>query len=526
MPGPLPETYSLPFGMTGFNHNPNIDEIPPTSLVYPSRNMNLNKNGAESRGGTSKVDSAAYGGAEVMGGYDYTLADETQFRVVVTTDGKIWKDTTTTIHTGWTAGKYVHFEVMNFELYICNGLDIPQIWDGAAGSTSNLTNVPTDWTGANYPQVMILHGKGASERLWAFGVASKPNVVYASKLNDGTLEANFSDANVIIIPVGPGVLTGGVEFGDRLIVFDRLRSYVIDDTDANSDNWGYQASQFKSGLGDFKLVVKTENDIVCMQEDGTIYSVTAVQSYGDYKMASITKPAYIDEWIREYIDLTQIDKFHMQFDPTLRCIKVFMVYKGDTEVKMALPYFIDKGVEKGWGPPHDNKNYASGYDATCSFIYRVSAGSYKIYTGDPSGNVWQLETANKNDDSNALSAWTRTPRLTFENARLTKRYIRGYLLTKAAGNYSITLDITVYNSAGKATTKSTTVSLNSGQAVWGSVTWGSFTWTDADAIIDQHYRINRIGKRIQFDFYNNNADEPFFLSVNLTDFKYLGARVA
>lgn len=520
-----PEVYRLPFGIVGFNHNPNIDEIPPESLVYPSRNMNLNKNGAESRGGTSKVDSAQYGGAEVMGGFDYTLADETQFKVVVTTDGKIWKNPTTTIHTGWTAGKYVHFEVMNFDLYVCNGADIPQVWDGAAGSTSNLANVPTDWTGSNHPQMMILHGKGVSERLWALGVASKPNIVYASKLNDGTSEADFSDAEVVTISVGSGVLTGGVEFGDRLFVFDRLRSYVIDDTDTSSANWGYSPSQFKSGLADFKLIVKTENDIVCMQEDGTIYSATAVQAYGDYKMASLTKPAYIDEWIREYIDLTKINKFHMQYDPTLRVILHFMVYKGDTDVKMALPYFIDKGAEKGWAPPHDNKNYASGYDATCSFIFRVSAGNYKIYTGDGSGNVWQLETANKNDDSNGLSAWARTPRLAFENSRATKRYMKGWLLTKAEGSYSITVGIIVYDSAGASTTKTITVSLNSGQAVWGTVNWGAFSWADADAIIDQVFRINRIGKRIQFDFYNNNANEPFFLSSNLTDFRFLGARI-
>jgi hypothetical protein len=647
MAGRTPETYRLPFSGVGFNHNPNVDEIPPTSLVYPSRNVNLNKNGVEARGGTSKVDSAKYGGAEVMGGRDYELADETQFRVVVTTDGKIWKNTTTTIHTGWTAGRYVHFEVYNFKLYISNGVDVPQVWDGAAGATTDLgstgetaptactgalagagagnvddgthsykitflnihgeteggatsnvvtvadksadgqidltaiptgptgitsrkiyrtvagdagnhklvatlsdnttttytdntadaglgadvptTNtaalLPTDWTGPNHPQVLILHGKGNSEALWALGVASKPNIVYASKANDGISEADFSDSQVDTIPVGSGTLTGGIEFGDNLLVWDRLRSYVIDDTNLDRTKWGYAPSQFKSGLADFKLVVKTENDIYCVQEDGTVYSATAVQAYGDYKMASITKPAYIDEWIREYIDLTKINQFHMQYDPTLRCIKIFMVYKGDSSVKMALTYFIDNGPEKGWGPPHDNKDFASGYDATCSFVYRVSAGEYKIYTGDDSGNVWELETANKNDDSNGFSEWARTPRLLFENSRITKRYMKGWLLTRAEGNYSVNIDITVFDSAGNPKVKSITVSLDSGQAVWGAVNWGAFTWADAEAIIDHVYNINRIGKRIQFDFYNNNANEPFFLSSNLTDFRFLGARI-
>lgn len=512
------ETYNVPYSQCGFNHNPNIDEIPPTALIHPSRNMNLDKNGAETRGGNSHVHSAAYGGSAVMGLFDYTLNNGTQFLMALTTDGKLWKNTTTSIHTFSTTGKYPGFSVMNNVLYVCNGANTPQTWDGSAGTSSDVAALASDWTGSNFPQIMIKHGRGNSERFWAIGCSSNPNDVYYSATNDGT-EADFSGAgsgSIYIETEGSG-LTGGIEFGDRLILFDRLRSYVIDDADTSTSNWGYQASQFKSGLANFRLVVKTENDIVAMQEDGTIYSVTAVQSYGDYKLASLTEPAYIDEWIQEYINLTLIAKFHMIYDPTNRVIKTFMVYNGSSNVDVALPYFIDRGPLVGWATPHDNQDYASGYHAVSSCLYRSAVGSYKVYTGDTSGNVWELETSSKNDNSNAFVSLAKTPRLNFENARMTKRFMRGFLLTKASGNHRITVTIWVNNrNAGTAT-----VSLNNGQAVWGVAVWGSFVWADADEIIDQIYRINGIGERIQFEFRNNNADEPFYISQNLTDFSYL-----
>jgi hypothetical protein len=480
--------------------------------------MNLNKNGAETRGGTSHVLTAAYGGAKVMGNFDFTLNDGTQFLMALTTDGKLWKDATTSIHTFATTGKYPGFSVMNNVLYICNAANTPQTWDGSAGSTSDVAALSADWTGSNFPQLMIKHGRGNSERFWAIGCPSNPNDVYYSTTNDGT-EADFSSAgsgSIYVETEGSGI-TGGVEFGDRLILFDRLRSYVIDDSDASTANWGYAASQFKSGLANFRLIVKTENDLVAMQEDGTIYSVTAVQSYGDYKMASLTESAYIDEWIQEYINLSLISQFHMVYDPTNRVIKTFMVYKGSSDVDVALPYFVDRGPELGWTTPHDNQDYATGYKAVCSCLYRSGAGSYKVYTGDTSGNVWELETANKNDNNNGIACIAKTPRLNFENARSTKRFLRGFLLTKAAGNHNITVTVWV-NNRSKGTTL---VSLNNGQAVWGVAVWNSFTWADADEIIDQIYRINGIGERIQFQFHNNNANEPFYLSQNLTDFAYL-----
>src|SRR5574343_408700 len=134
------QTITIPCNQGGLNASPNIDTLPPTAMVL-ARNINRHKGGRGRRGGTSKVDSSPMSGSpQVMGLFDYRLTSGTQWIVRGTTDGKIYKNQSTTIKTGLTTGKVVQFEYYKDVLYVCNGSDRPQTWDGAAASTSNLTN--------------------------------------------------------------------------------------------------------------------------------------------------------------------------------------------------------------------------------------------------------------------------------------------------------------------------------------------------------------------------------------------------
>ncbi|MCR4287906.1 MAG: hypothetical protein NUW09_07830, partial [Deltaproteobacteria bacterium] len=427
-------TYAIPCEKGGLTANPNIDAIQPYMMVS-ARNINIHENGRGKRGGTAKVNaSAGYGSSQIMGGFDYIKLNGTQKLVIGTTAGSIYQNPTTTIKTSLTTGKYFNFEVFEDELYICNGGNTPQTWDGAAASTSDITNPAADWTGSNQPIQMVKHGRGNSERMWAI----LPSGVYASA--DG--DAKEFVTGVVNIPIstddGSG-LTGGVEFGDRLILFSKRRSFLIDDADTNTANWGYESAIWEGGVSHHRLIVKTPNDILCMMDDGNIYSVTSVQSYGDYKTASITKPSWIDKWIRENCDLGQIDKFHATYDPELRLIKWFVVRSGQTQVDTCLVYFIDRGPEEGW-VIHDNPSSASGYSASASWVYHKMPAehhSFYIYTGDYSGFVWDLEETNKNDDGNGYYAGFKTARIPLDNVRLTKNMKRGWLITQAEGSYNV-----------------------------------------------------------------------------------------
>jgi hypothetical protein len=174
-------TFQILCSKGGLNGGKNIDAIKPEAMLSPTRNINLNENGRGKRGGTAHLYNAALTGTpNIMGLYDFTLVDTTQFIIAACKDGKVYKDDTNTIKTGMSTTNWFSFETFENELFICDGASKPQTWDGSAASTSDITSVPTDWTGSNYPQQLIKHGRGVSERLWAVGFSGTPQNVYAS----------------------------------------------------------------------------------------------------------------------------------------------------------------------------------------------------------------------------------------------------------------------------------------------------------------------------------------------------------
>jgi hypothetical protein len=251
--------------------------------------------------------------------------------------------------------------------------------------------LPTDWTGSNYPAWCVVHGKGASERMWAGGCPTNPNMLYVSSNSTD----DFSDANVLVfyIETGDGLgIVGASEFGDRLLLFGKTRSFVMEDSDTNTDNWGYVSSQWEGGAAHHGLIVRVPNDLVVMTDTGDIYSVTAVQDYGDYKMASIARPANINRWIEDNASLSNIADCHAVYDPTLRAIKFFIVRIGKTSPDMALVYFIDRGTGEGW-VKHQNYVYQSGYSAVCSTVVKASDGiiRYTLETMQVLSGNWKTE---------------------------------------------------------------------------------------------------------------------------------------
>src|SRR3989337_1162030 len=161
------QTYKIPCSTGGFSHNPNIDGIEPNAMIDPSRNINTHNGYRQPRGGTAKVNGTAVSGTpQIMGLVDFILPAGTQFTVFGTSDGKIYKNSTTTIKTGLSTNVNMGFAIFNDTLYCFNGSNVVQTWDGVAAGTSNLANPAADFA-TNQPIQMIVHGKGTSERLWA-----------------------------------------------------------------------------------------------------------------------------------------------------------------------------------------------------------------------------------------------------------------------------------------------------------------------------------------------------------------------
>lgn len=514
------ETYQLPFEKGGFNANPNTDLISPISFVSESKNINMQNGGREKRGGTYREYVLPSSSSEVRGVHDFQLESGTQFKVTATSDGKIYKNATTTIKaSGWSTTTKTWFMTLRDTLYATDGVHVPQMWDGAAGTTSDMVLIPADWTGTNFPAMMFTHSNGASFRSIAVGVPNFLDTAYISATNDGT---DYSDANGVrvIIPTNNAFgLVTGAEFGKRAILFGKRKAYILNDLDPVVANWGYEAAQWEGGVASPWLLVKTPNDLIAMMEDGEIYSVLAVQEYGDYQAASISRPSFIHTWIKQNVDLANISLFHAVYDPIIRAIKFFVKLNGHSYVDTALVYYVDRTPTEAWSI-HDNQYVVSGYRSVSSCVVRIAAGDEQVYTGGYAGDVWSLEKTTKSDIGSAANGYffvSRTPHLNFEQARHMKLFIGGRLTVVVRGDFQLLVRWIV---DGVEQTP-VLVSPSSIGGFYGSALYG-FSIYGSEEILDVLFELGQIGKRIQLHFENGIPAEDFFLSAGYIDFKWIG----
>ena len=342
------QTLVIPQTEGGYQYRYDLELIEPTALVGESRNFNLHRDGRQKRGGTAKVNATPVSGApRIMGMYDFRLP-ASSFQVFGATDGQLYSTPTTVLKAGMSTTNHYSFVVFGNELFVCDGATIPQTWNGSAASTSDITTPAVDWVGSNQPFQFIVHGKGASRRLWAV----MKNGVYFSTTGDGK---EFAGGSSGLIPVDTGDafgLVGGIEFGDRLILFSRSKAFVVDDTDVDSGNWGYQAAQWDGGAASWRTIAKTPNDVVVMTEDGEIYSFSAVQSYGDYKQASIARPAFMDTYLKEnpFVAATALEQINTQYwiAAFLNGPEAFANFRRSGFPKLTPNPFPGKGIKGGF----------------------------------------------------------------------------------------------------------------------------------------------------------------------------------
>ena len=388
------------------------------------------------------------------------------------------------------------------------------------GTTAGVDDqMPADWTGTNYPKQIILHGRLNSMRGWAVGCSLNPKNIYVSTNDDPT---NFAQATVLVFQIETGDgsgITAGIEYGDRLLLFSKTRPFVFNDNDTNTSNWGYNAGQWKGGVAHSKLLVRTPNDLIAMMENGEIYSVTTAQEYGDYKAASLSRPSFIHNWIKEYVNLGYIATFHAVYDSTIRAVKIFVVRTGSSDINTCLCYFIDRPPSKAW-VILDNQDYESGYSAVSSAVVKQSAGIWKLYTGSYNGKIWRLGEANRNDNGNAFQSRYKTPDMGFGNVREHKRYDKTKLVAVRDGTCKATISWWVDGQLkGSQDIDFLVGGTPLGEFILGEDSLGGTN------ILEESVTLGCLGKRLQLEIKNTTANESFFFSQMLIDFIPLGKRI-
>jgi len=542
---------NYPIGTDGFNYSKNLNKLSPSCMVNPSYNFNLLPNSIRARGGTKILynlneKSPITSLTQIYNKYD------NESIISTTQSGKIFKN-------DFLLKKLPNviydatYLTWNGTLLINNSFNIPQGWDGISETTEDFpeSNMADDWIlDQRYPTVMVSYGKGNSVRAWAIGDDRRKNTLYFSSSDNGLdTYPNFknSDSGFFYISTpNEEPLTAITSFGDRLIVFSKTKAYIIDDANIDSTLWGYTEAQWKGGANSNHVVMQTENDIFSLMPDGTIYSITAVMEYGDYKISSITESAQINDYMYDKINKSYMNNMHAVFDPSLRVIKYFCTSSNVSENNIALCYFIDKTPSTGWSI-HRNSTFKSGYNAKSSCIYKDSITQHtKTITGDYNGRIWELETNIVVDDNNPFEMVLTTPLINLNDIRNTKRFKRGFLEILTSNVINVDIHIST-NDFIKSYFYSSILFKGSR---FGSAKWNVDKFTVVP-IYKLKYPINKIGIGLQqsFSFYSNEnilcgkfnqakwnegyifgvgilAGEPFYLMSNMLDVLTISNRIS
>lgn len=512
-------THSLLMNKGGCVFPQNVDVADEQSMMLgDTRNIIFVDGGRQKRRGTTHSKTTGDSGL-IQGLIPFQKLNGTHYVLAVTDLGNVYDLVAggAALGTFTAASNPVSGIVFGDAAYMTSSEAVPKKWNGS--TLAAMANIPTDW-GTKGPKQFLVRRAGNANRIVAIGVPGKENTVYWGQANTD----NMSDANVITmdIEVGEtGGLVGGIEFGDRLIVFSRSSAFIIDDSSSTTANWTWRKAQWTGGAERWRLLCKTQNDLYAMMFDGDIYSVAAAQEYGDYKAASVARPAWVDRWIRDSIDLTRLAEAHSVYDSELRCVYWFLPRTGSSYVDMSLVYFIDRQPEEAW-MLHNNLAADSGFRAKCSTFGKVPGATlYKVLTGGPVGKMWYLNSSASvlSDNSTAYESQFSTVHLHQGNPRSRKRYKHGHILSVVEGDFDLSVDL--YVDGEYKTTKS--VNLGTSAGVYGSGLYGTATYGGDDYLIAD-FPIGYIGTRLQYRVRNNNAGEDFFCSRIMTDFKELGLR--
>jgi len=511
--------FRMPLIDTGMRDDRNVELLPPTALLPPSCNLNYHENGLSKRGG----NVIAVSGSGYAGQGCFQFLTPTLSKFIFASNGSVYQTNySNVIKTGMSGSNFFSFCQTSKYVFFADGQSNPQYWDGSAGSSSSVTPAAS-WTG-NMPIQMVTHtraGSSAGDRLWAV----TPDGLWYSKLNTPT---DFSSGDAGNIPIDSiGGLVGAYDLGGQLFAFSKTQTFLILDTDATIANWGYTNALWEGGIASWRLIGKAMNNLYLMAEDGIIYDLHGVLTTGAYNVAPLNRPAFVDKFIRDNVNLGNIQNFHVVYDRKLRALKWFM-QEGGSGNNIALLYFIDKRPESAW-MLHNNTAYNSGYDATCSCEVRVSPGMYETWTVDYSGNVWRLEQTSRDDNGNSYPVIINTKAQDLGGANGDQSGIprsnKHWFAIALRGSASGTVNFTLYPFVEGQALPSQTFAMGSTGATFDSAYFDVDVFA-TDLITTAPISLGYYGRDLQIQLVENEVGVDFFLAEILYLVKPLGIKVA
>ncbi len=386
----------------------------------------------------------------VQGLYDYwlqgTAGAETQ-NYIAYAGTQILKSTnlSTTwqvLKTGLEAGKEPCFETFKALMIWASTstIDTPQSWDGAAGSSQNLSATAPRFS------FMVKH----KNLLFASGVATQPSRLYFSDTLDPTTWTGGASGSIDIDPDDGDRIVAIVSHKNELIVLkgpNRLSVHRITGSSPTGAD-AFARVPFVTGVGGINHngVFRINDDLVFPSPRG-LHSLAATAAFGDYVEAFLARPilSFYQDGLNHNI-LTQC--WGVNYQTRGQAIWTFGLASGSVKnVALVYDYRFQPGRWASWG---QNSAYVN---AQCLAIMQTTARKHKLFAGTSGGYVHQLDQAARSvAGGTAYTGDVVTPFLNFGSSAVKKIAHAGYWSILPKGAYNMNFEYTRDNNAATAVT--------------------------------------------------------------------------
>lgn len=256
-------------------------------------------------GSTKNHAAALESGADITGIFDAwfsgTAGTPTQRRIIhvstkIKQDGG--NDTYADLFTGLTAGAIPAYCMFEDLLIMSNTTEVPKSWD--LTTAQNLAGSPPSFAFA------VAH----KNKVFASGAVAAPSRLYYCVDLTPADWTNSGSGSIDIDPDDGDVITGLASFNNDLWVFKGPNKGSIHRITGSAPTGGdaYARTVFKRGVacGAHNSIVHFANDLAFMTSSGVITTLSAVDKFGDFDMASATSP--INDWLRDHVTKSSIRK--------------------------------------------------------------------------------------------------------------------------------------------------------------------------------------------------------------------------
>ncbi len=356
--------------------------------------------------------------------------------------------------------------------------DVPQSWDFAAGSTSNLAGSPPNFA-------FCVPHRG---RMWAAGVASTPSRLYYTVL-DSVEDWTGSGSGSIDIDINDGDnILGLASHKQRLWVFKgpNLGSihYITGSAPTGTDAFARVPFVRAVPISCQQSLVAYLNDLAWISQRG-IHSLTATEQFGDMREGFLSFPIQ-HLWQMEgdiQLDLSTLD-FSQGVNHTRRGVLLWTVRQsGQAENNLVLAY--DYRFQPG------QFSLINAYDAA-SLAIMVHQSESRLFSGGYDGYTLRHDEADRSIVSTGYTARVTTPFIHHGVPELMKQtaWLRLGIVPKGDSN------ITVSWQNDDNAQESTTVSQSSGAALDSFVldtdTLGGSAFVQRFVDIPGSYRVQQL----------------------------------